>query len=232
MARMRRIHLKVRLIIRESCPPHPYPVNSNFSEIARFARRRECAILWTREIAMRLIWRSSPSPRLLNTVAGELRETKSEPSSDRFSLKGASLFSGNGRAIFVGIVVGAVILSTIGVLYKRHSTHQRQKDADARSAAVATQNISASARSPAAPMVPIDARDIRVSAISLGEPRLAIVNGKQVTEGESITLPALNQPVAVKLRVLKIADGRIELTDGTHAIVVRLEVQKAPRQKP
>lgn len=179
-------------------------------------------------IAMRILWKSSPSPRLLNTVASDVAGNKAEPPTGRFSLKSASLFSGNGRAIFVGIIVGAAILSILGIFYTRHQSEKRQREADA--PAITTSNPS-SAES-AGPPAPILASQIHVSAISLGEPRLAIVNGKQVTEGESITISIPDQPTAVSLRVVKIADGRIDLSNGTQVITARLETPRGPNRKP
>lgn len=170
--------------------------------------------------AMRIVSKSPPTPRLLYTVAADPGATKSLSESPRgnFSLKGASLFSGNGRAIFIGIAVGASLFSIIGVVYVRHQAHTRQQEAASRAEASATQNVSPS---PAA-IVPVDATQIQVSAISLGEPRLAIVNGQQVTEGDRITVPTQPGAGRVTLRVVKISDGRIELSNGPQVISARL----------
>lgn len=179
---------------------------------------------------MRLIWKSSPSPRLLNTVASDVAGNKTENPTGRFSLKSASLFSGNGRAIFVGIIVGAAILSILGIFYTRHQSEKRQREAAASAPAIPTSN-SSSAES-AGPPAPVLASQIHVTAISLGEPRLAIVNGKQVTEGESITISIPDQPTTVTLRVVKIADGRIDLSNGPQVITARLETPRGPSRKP
>jgi hypothetical protein len=178
---------------------------------------------------MRLIWKSSPSPRLLNTVVPEVAENKAEIPTGKFALKGASLFSGNGRAIFVGIVVGAAILSILGITYTRHQSHKRQREAGARAAAITMPNTSPT-ESPVPPAILIS--QIRVSAISLGEPRLAIVNGKQVTEGESITISIPGRLTTARLRIVKITDGRIDLSDGNQAITARLETSRDPIRNP
>jgi hypothetical protein len=180
------------------------------------------------DIAMRLIWKSSPSPRLLNTVASEIAGKKAEPPAGKFSLKRASLFSGNGRAIFVGIVVGAAIFAILGVTYTRHQSHKRQREAGARAGAITTPNR-ADASGPSALIL---TNQIQVSAISLGEPRLAIVNGKQVTEGESITITTPDQLTTLRLRIVRIADGRVDLSDGTQVITARLETSRGPIRKP
>ena len=177
------------------------------------------------EIAMRILWKSSPSPRLLNTVVPNLPEDKTErPPAGRFSLKRASLFSGNGTAIFGGIVVGAAIFSILGIVYTRHQSEKRQREAGPRAPALSAQSAGSSAA--------ILASQVHVSAIALGEPRLAIVNGKQLSEGESITISVPGQSAPVTLRVVKIADGRIDLSDGTQVITARLEAPRGPNRKP
>jgi Spy/CpxP family protein refolding chaperone len=66
---------------------------------------------------------------LLNSVVPELRETKADRVSIRSRLKGASLFTGNGRAIFLGIIFGAAVLSTIGISYRRYETARHNEEA-------------------------------------------------------------------------------------------------------
>ena len=182
-------------------------------------------------IAMRILWKSSPSPRLLNTVVPNVAPAKADPPTGRFSLKRSSLFSGNGTAIFVGVVVGAAILSILGITYTRHQERKRQKEA-AGGAMTATTSSTSSLAESARPPAPIPASQIHVSAISLGEPHLAIVNGKQVSEGESISISLPSQSAPLRLQVVKIADGRIDLSDGTQVITVRLETLRAPNRKP
>jgi hypothetical protein len=97
---------------------------------------------------------------------------------------------------------------------------------------VATRSISTSLHAittPAPIVVQISADVIHVSAIALGHPRLAVINGRSVAEGDSITVHTPSRAVAVTLRVVKIADGRIDLTDGTQVITTRLSVP-APTQ--
>jgi hypothetical protein len=159
---------------------------------------------------------------LLNTVASDVAKNKAEGPTGKFSLKTASLFSGNGRAIFVGIAVGAAIFAILGVTYTRHQSHKRQREAGPRAAAITTPGPSAQ----------LLTSQIQVSAISLGEPRLAIVNGKHVMEGESITISTPDKLTTVKLRVVRIADGRIDLSDGTQEITARLETSRGPTRKP
>jgi hypothetical protein len=167
---------------------------------------------------MRILWKSSPSPRLLNTVVPEVAPNKAEPPKGQGYLKGSSVFVGSGTAIFAGIVVGAAVLSILGITYTRHQSQKRQKETVAKAITTDTPALAAS--------------QIQVSAISLGEPRLAIVNGKQVTEGETVIITTPGQSAAIRLQVVKIADGRIDLSDGTQVFTVRLETSRAPNRKP
>lgn len=71
-------------------------------------------------------------------------------------------------------------------------------------------------------MVQIGAEHIRVSAISPGHPRLAVINHQQVGEGDFVIVHAPTVRFEVKLQVVKIADGRIDLSDGSQTIVARI----------
>ena len=176
---------------------------------------------------MRLLSTTTPAPRLLNTVAPELRENSAtERSGLRARLKGAALFSGNGRAIFVGLFVGAVAFSAIGYLYERHQSAKQTEEAARKLMMVTASSVSSSPQivaTPAPIVVQISLELIHVTAISLGHPRLAVINGHQVAEGDRIAIHAPSASVTVSLRVIKIADGRIDLSDGLNVITARLE---------
>ena len=175
---------------------------------------------------MRIISQKTPAPRLLVTVVPEVRERPPECVSMKSRLKSASLFSGNGRAIFIGIALGAILLSLISFFYVRRQAILRRAEQERKLLVVSTHSISP----PEPIIVKISADLIHVTAISLGHPRLAIINGQLRGEGEQITLQMPTVPVAVTLQVVKIADGTIQLTDGTQTITARLEV--SPSSKP
>ena len=175
---------------------------------------------------MHLVSQKTPAPRLLSTVVPEVRERPPERVNMRSRLKSVSLFSGNGRAIFVGIILGGVLLTIISVVYVRRQAARRHAEEERQLLAVSTHSIS-----PTEPIVvKISAELIHVSAISLGHPRLAIINGQLLGEGEYITLHTPSANIAVSLRVVKISDGNIQLSDGTQVITARLEL--SPAQKP
>jgi hypothetical protein len=176
---------------------------------------------------MRLISKVTPTPRLLSTVVPDVREKPPEHVSMRSRLKGVSLFTGNGRAIFLGLVAGAVLICAVGLLYKRQQAARQHAEEERKMVAVSTQSVSR----PEPIVIQISADLIHVTAISLGHPRLATINGRNVAEGEYITIhtPAAN--IAVTLRVSKISDGRIELNNGPQLITARLELPPTPRPR-
>jgi hypothetical protein len=177
---------------------------------------------------MRLISKVAPTPRLLSTVVPDLRDKPPERVSVRSRLKGVSFFTGNGRAIFLGLVVGAALICAIGFLYKRQQIARQHAEEERRMVAVSTKSIS----HPEPIVIQISADLIHVTAISLGHPRLATINGRTVAEGEYVTVHTPTANVAVTLRILKIFDGRIELSNGPQLITARLEIPSGLHPKP
>jgi hypothetical protein len=76
------------------------------------------------------------------------------------------------------------------------------------------------------PAVTITSDMVHVTAISLGQTRLAIINGKQLAEGNELALPA------ARVRIVKISDGHVELSNGSQVIKASLETSrpKAPKR--
>jgi hypothetical protein len=94
--------------------------------------------------------------------------------------------------------------------------------------AVSTKSIS----HPEPIVIQISADLIHVTAISLGHPRLATINGRTIAEGDYVTVHPPTANVAVTLRVLKISDGRIELSNGPQLITARLEIPSGLHPRP
>jgi multidrug efflux pump subunit AcrA (membrane-fusion protein) len=178
---------------------------------------------------MRVLSTTKPTPRLLNTVAPEVRENAgTERPGLRARLKTGAFFSGNGRAIFVGIFLGAVVLLTIGFVYERHREARQNEESARKLMMVTASSLSSSPQTVATPapiIVQISLDLLHVTAISLGHPRLAVINGQQVAEGDRIAVHTPTTSVTVSLQVVKIADGRIDLSDGMHVITARLEAR-------
>jgi hypothetical protein len=173
---------------------------------------------------MRIVLPATPAPHLLKP-ASEQQERPPEEDQAESGLTTDSSFSGKDRAIFAAIILGAILLCTVAVIHWRQRTAGHPAKDDGKRPAVSTP-------SPAAkPIVKTSADLIHVSAISLGDPRMAIINGRLVGEGEKITLHPTGATAALTLRVRKIFDGEVELSDGAQVIKARLELAPAPKRK-
>jgi hypothetical protein len=178
---------------------------------------------------MHLIPNKMPAPRLLTSVAPEIREStaSADQRGSGFVLKGAGLFCGNGRAIFLGILAGILLISIAGWIFSRHNLRELESATIRQLTRATTHSVSTSPHSTVPPgpiVVQISPDVLHVSAIALGHPRLAVINGKQVAEGDTLTVHTPIRAVAITLRVIKIADGRIDLSDGVHVFTARITV--------
>ena len=182
---------------------------------------------------MQLVPNQLPPERLISTMDAQESVIVPDASDSPFVLRGAGTMSGNSRWIFIGAMIGAMLLSVGGVIFSRHA----QKEGDrldfptfikARTHSV---GVPGSAATPAPIVIQLSADMIRVSAIALGHPRLAVINGKTVTEGDSITLPVPNATLALILRVVKIGDGSIDLSDGNQMFSAQLTIPSPAKPK-
>jgi hypothetical protein len=90
-----------------------------------------------------------------------------------------------------------------------------------------TRMLSKGNHPPTAPsniVVQLSSDQIQVTAIALGHPKLAVINGKQVAEGDTVTVHTPSRSVAVTLRVLDISDREVKLSDGTQVLTAHLSV--------
>jgi hypothetical protein len=178
---------------------------------------------------MRLVPSKIPEPKLISSVAPEAEEKTSsnEGAEWPFASKGSRPFAGHGRAILVGIVAGATVICFAGAIFHRHHRLRAEEVAVPKVIPVVTKKVFGSSHSEATPtpmVVKIDADMLRISAIVLGHPRLAVVNGRTVAEGDTILVHTPARAVAVTLRVLKISEGQVKLSDGTQVIEARLSM--------
>ncbi|MBA2744077.1 MAG: hypothetical protein H0U43_07205 [Chthoniobacterales bacterium] len=183
---------------------------------------------------MRIIPNDGDSARLLNTVVPDIRAASANDSQRASQLKRGG-FWGNGVAIFIGLAAAVLIVGGATWLHERRVAADRAAAMTPVLLPTSTDSVSSSEEPLAAPapiMVQISADDIRVSAISLGHPRLAVINGQQVSEGDFVTVHTPTVRVEVKLKVVKIADGEIHLSDGSQTMVARLRVPEGNSKTP
>jgi hypothetical protein len=188
---------------------------------------------------MHLVPSKMPEPRLISSLAPDTGETPSsnDEVDSPFALGGSRLLTGNGRAIFVGIVAGAIIISIAGSIYHRRHRLREEELHIPKVVPAITESVLGPIRSnanstPFPMVVQVDADVLKVTAIVLGHPRLAVINGRTVAEGDSIVVHTPTRAVAITLRVIKISDGQIELSDGMQVITARLSIPSPSAGKP
>jgi hypothetical protein len=179
-----------------------------------------------------------PSPirpeRLLCSMDAEETISAEVASDSPLVLKGGGTMSSNASWVFIGAMMGALLLSICGIIFGRHALKEGDRLNFPTFIKARTQSLvdsPGSAATPAPIVIQLSADMVRVSAIALGHPRLAVINGKTVAEGDSVTLQAPNSSVALILRVIKIGDGSIDLSDGKKMFSARLTIPSPPRPK-
>ena len=81
-----------------------------------------------------------------------------------------------------------------------------------------------------APKQKIDEKAFSVTSILVGNPSLAVVNGRAYSEGELIRIPKGSAPM--KIRVQQIADGSVTLQYEEQAIVIAMHRPELSEHKP
>jgi hypothetical protein len=142
--------------------------------------------------------------------------------------------SGSGRRKYIGLAVGVVLISVAALIFGWYAGEPGKRFGvgnliKARTYSLATAR--GSSEIPAPIVIQLSTDMIRVSAIALGHPRLAVINGKTVTEGEEVMLQAPKSSVSLTLRVVKIGDGWIDLSDGKKMFSARLTIPSPPQPK-
>lgn len=173
---------------------------------------------------MQIAPNETPGSRLLVTGAAE-----------HWSAAGS--WTGNAFAIFAGCSLGLLLLCAASTFVITRHTPAPLEEAP-RMIPITTKIAAKSPRpvgstaigetiaKPTPVTVQLTPEMFKVTAISLGHPRFAVINRQQVAEGEWIEVATPTAKVGVKLRDIKIADGNIELAVGEHVLTVPLEQLK------
>ena len=184
---------------------------------------------------MQLVPNNMPKPRLISSIDPD--ETVSGAASGSVSPSKetpAPAPAGNRRWLYIGIFVGAAALSIFALTFAQHAGNQGNRFDFPTFIKARTRDLTAapaSVASPAPIVIELSNDMVRVSAISLGHPRLAIINGKAVTEGDAVTLQAPKSSIGVTLRIVRIGDGSIDLSDGQKMFSARLTIPSPPKPK-
>jgi hypothetical protein len=182
---------------------------------------------------MQVVPNQNPPERLICSMDAEESSSTEEASESPFVLKGAGMMSGNGRWIYIGLLIGAMVISIGGLIFGRHAQKEADRFTFPTFIKARTHHLAepGSAEPPAPIIIQLSTDMVQVSAIALGHPRLAVINGKTVAEGDSVTLQAPNAQVALILRVVRIGDGSIDLSDGKKMFSAQLTIPSPARPK-
>jgi hypothetical protein len=187
---------------------------------------------------LKIVRPEKPQPRLLQTAV-----SKAEPE----TLTQAIPPPGGRRRKFIAIFLLFTILFVFGFVYLvewKQSQRVAAIHIDLPESPPATIPIPAGSAIPipvastgtigvaAAPMAPgsVTAEMLHVTSIALGEPHLAVVNGKRLAEGESL-LVATPAGVAT-LRVTRIEDGVVHFDYGGQLIDAKLAAPLSQKNPP
>jgi hypothetical protein len=170
---------------------------------------------------MRLLPNEKPRPRLLESAeAAQWPSTVEHPPGEKRTAFGKRLLR-----LVIRIAAAALILSGLGFWMTRRGAIQEETIAIRKLISVGTHMLSNAAH-PALPPTPIvvqlNTDLVQVTSVALGHPRLAVINGKQVAEGDTFTVHIPTRSVAITLRVLEISDRQVKLTDGTQVMTAHL----------
>jgi hypothetical protein len=161
---------------------------------------------------------------LLSSIVPSSQQTVVDPINIRKKIESRS--RGHRRA--VQIVIGALLLVGASVWYfTRAQTMQERERVIRKLVSVGTRMLSGGGHptNPPSPIVvQLNADLIQVTSIALGHPRLAVVNGKRVGEGDTVTVHTPVRSIAVTLRVLEISDRQVKLSDGMQTIIAHLSI--------
>jgi hypothetical protein len=182
---------------------------------------------------MQLVPNQLPTERLIVSMEAQESRPVVDGTNSPFVLKGAGPMSGNSRWLFFGALIGAMLLSVGGIVFRQYRDKDGQPFQFPTFIKARTLSLGAAGtNAPPAPiLIQLSADMVRVSAIALGHPRLAVINGKTVTEGENVVLQSPGSSVALILRVAKIGDGAIEFTDGKQLFSAQLTIVSRPKPK-
>jgi len=182
---------------------------------------------------MQLVPDRLPRQRLIMSMEAQESDVPAESSNSPFVLKGSGIMSGNSRWIFIGALIGVIALALGGIVFTRYRENLGRPLRSPIFIKARTQSLGlpGSSTPPAPIVIQLSADMVRVSAIALGHPRLAVINGKTVAEGDNVVLQAPDSSVALVLRVVRIGDGSIDLSDGKQLFSAQLTIPR-PTLKP
>jgi hypothetical protein len=170
---------------------------------------------------VKVLPQTKPRPRLLTSIVA----ASHQPVVDPIELRNRLGRHRRATRLLARAVIATVVIAGGAVWFYQHQSVQEQEAVFRRLITVGTRMLSAGghpSNAPAPIVVQLNADLIQVTSIALGHPRLAVVNGKRVGEGDYVTVHTPVRSIAITLRVLEISDRQVKLSDGTQTITVHL----------
>ena len=118
---------------------------------------------------MQLVPNQIPPERLITSMEVQERTPVEDASDSPFVLKGAGMMSGNARWIFVGAMLGAMLLSVGGIIFTRYQDKDGERLHFPTFIKARTNNLAAPGSNEPLPtiVIQLSADMVRVSAIAL-----------------------------------------------------------------
>jgi hypothetical protein len=170
---------------------------------------------------MKGLQETRPRPRLLTSIVAPSLQPVIDPIEVRKRIANRT----RALRLMARSAIGTIVVAGAAAWFYQHLTVQEQEAAIRKLVSVGTRMLSGGGHpnNPPAPIVvQLNTSILQVTSISLGHPRLAVINGRQVAEGEFVIIHTPTRSVAVSLRVLEISDRQVTLTDGTQTITAHL----------
>jgi len=156
-----------------------------------------------------------PPPRLLQSAVTPL---------ELRTPVGGAAHSGVSRAWRVTIVVAVILVLSAAIGGTYHWVQSRRYPVVVTIGVPDERTAAAIQPDKLPPLVPVMPDMLEVTSIAMGDPRLAIVNGKRLGEGDSLLVKT--RLGAVSLRVVSIEDGLVRFRHGGETIDVKLRAAK------
>jgi len=166
---------------------------------------------------MRVIPHTTPIPKIISSVVPD-RATEQTLSA---SIEEPSKFASTLRVIF-SITLAASCLAMLPFVYLKYQSSKNPSALAPGLIAVQTKDGNT---------LPLSASMFHVTAISLGNPPLAVVNGRNVAVGDHISVNSSRPNAVVKVEVASIADGQVQFAYGDQSLTARLEPPSLTKPK-
>lgn len=176
---------------------------------------------------LRIVREETPRPRLLQDA---LSKGEPEPLPPSNLDDADSGFTGTGRLTFIGSLILVTIAFSVGFSYLLQHKWNGRTAARTNSASGTASLTAANEAVTTNPAIQLHQDMFNVTAIAMDQVPLAIVNGKRVAEGETLSVGTPEGPIAV--RVARIEEGLVRFAYGHQRLEIKLSNNVAQKSPP